>query len=145
MADFILKRFASKYNATLGNLYLPSGEWICFTLEDVEREEKIFGETAIPCGRYEIDMTYSPKFQMVLPEILDVPNFRNIRIHAGNTPHDSQGCILVGMGLTTRDHMPSTLSSRDALNILLPEIEREIGFGKMFIDIISDKGNSLKV
>ena len=36
------------------------------------------------------------KFKEWLPYIQGVPDFEGIRIHAGNYPDDTQGCILVG-------------------------------------------------
>ena len=59
--------------------------------------EKIPGETCIPPGRYNLRWTYSPHFKRNLPEVLDVPGFTGIRIHGGNDPEDTDGCILVGM------------------------------------------------
>ena len=80
--------------ATMGIL-LIDGVFTCWTLEDVVREVKIPGETAIPAGRYEVRLSLSQRFQKVLPEFT-VPNFTGIRIHAGNTQADTAGCVLVG-------------------------------------------------
>ncbi len=55
---------------------------------------------AVPEGRYAVVITWSPKFKMWLPLLLGGPDFnhlfKGIRIHAGNTVEDTQGCILVG-------------------------------------------------
>ena len=53
-------------------------------------------ETAIPEGRYPLVMTKSMRFKKWLPLLLGVPGFSGVRIHAGNTAKDTQGCILVG-------------------------------------------------
>ena len=81
--------------ATLGIL-LIDGVFTCWTLEDVVRAVKIPGETAIPAGRYDVRLSLSQRFQKLLPEILAVPGFTGIRIHAGNTQADTAGCLLVG-------------------------------------------------
>jgi hypothetical protein len=83
---------------TIGDLYVD-GVFECFTLEDVVRPEgiKIYGETAIPYGRYRVVITFSNRFQRDLPLLLDVPGFTGIRIHPGNTAADTHGCLLVGM------------------------------------------------
>ena len=81
-------------HCTLGKMYID-GVDMCYTLEDVVREEKVYGETAIPAGRYRVDVTYSNRFQCDMPLVLDVPNFEGIRIHPGNTDKDTHGCILV--------------------------------------------------
>ena len=74
------------------------GEGFCFTLEDPVRKPgvKIAGDTAIPCGRYKVVLSYSPKFRRELPEVLEVPGFTAVRIHAGNGPEHTEGCILLG-------------------------------------------------
>jgi hypothetical protein len=86
---------------TIGKLYID-GSYFCDTLEDTVRNirpegtGKIYGKTAIPAGTYRVQMTYSPKFKRKLPLLIDVPNFTGVRIHAGNTAADTDGCVLVG-------------------------------------------------
>jgi hypothetical protein len=74
------------------------GTFHCYTLEDVVRENgiKIYGETAIPYGRYEVRLSFSNHFQKEMPEIMNVRNFEGVRIHGGNDAADTLGCILVG-------------------------------------------------
>lgn len=83
--------------ATIGELWINDSH-LCDTLEDRVRPEgeKVYGQTAIPEGTYEVKLTYSPRFKKILPEILNVPNFSGIRIHTGNSSKDTEGCILVG-------------------------------------------------
>ena len=89
------KFLGNKY--TIGKLFI-NDEYICDTLEDVVRSEgiKVYGETAIPYGVYEIVLTMSPRFKKVLPLLLGVSHFEGVRIHTGNTEKDTEGCILVG-------------------------------------------------
>jgi len=90
-----VKRTTFTDKSTIGELYID-GEFFCYTLEDVVREEKISGETAIPAGTYKVSITFSPHFQRYLPLLLDVPNFEGVRIHPGNKASDTEGCLLVG-------------------------------------------------
>lgn len=69
----------------------------CYVLEDVERDEKVPGETAIPLGVYVVVIDYSERFKRRLPHLLDVPGFTGIRIHPGNRAADTRGCLLPGM------------------------------------------------
>lgn len=92
-----LNRIFLGSSATIGEL-LVNDKYLCDTLEDRVRPEgeKVYGETAIPEGMYEVKLTHSPRFKKILPEILNVPNFSGIRIHTGNSSKDTEGCILVG-------------------------------------------------
>jgi hypothetical protein len=90
-----LKRTFLGDKYTIGRLTIDD-VYFCDTLEDVERDIKIPKETCIPRGPYKVVMDFSTRFQEVMPHILDVPNFEGIRIHAGNTAADTEGCILLG-------------------------------------------------
>lgn len=79
----------------MGELYV-NDVFFCCTLEDVERKEKIYGETAIPTGIYRVVLSMSPRFKRILPLLLDVPNYSGIRIHNGVHAGHTEGCILVG-------------------------------------------------
>jgi len=79
-----------------------NGEFFCYGLEDTDRKlelgtnQKIHGKSAIPRGTYKVTVTRSTRFKKMLPEVHDVPGFAGIRIHKGNAPDDTEGCLLVG-------------------------------------------------
>ena len=92
--ELIREEFTEK--STIGTL-LIDGKHFCYTLEDRVRNEKIFGETAIPYGTYKVFVTYSPRFKVDMPLLINVPGYAGVRIHWGNRAEDTEGCILVGM------------------------------------------------
>jgi hypothetical protein len=114
--ELILERIAKRKTYTIGRLYirqqvmdeyLPGTEdkYFCDTLEPTWRDYehgayKVKGRSAIPEGRYAVVISWSPKFKQSLPILLGGPEFnkqwQGIRIHAGNTAKDTEGCILVG-------------------------------------------------
>lgn len=63
------------------------------TYYTLERKSKL-----VPVGLYDLDLTYSPKFKKELPIVHgnSISESRGIRIHAGNTVDDTEGCILIG-------------------------------------------------
>lgn len=93
-------------NYTLGKMYLDN-VFFCHSCEDEDRfledhqQEKVYGKSAIPRGKYRVVTSFSNRFQRVLPEVFDVPGFKGIRIHGGNDASDSHGCILVGLVRTS--------------------------------------------
>ena len=94
-------RLARKWfteKSTTGILYVDD-KFFCYTIEDKVRPsgEKIPGKTAIPWGTYPVVVTFSNRFQKPLPLLIGVPNFVGVRIHAGNSAEDTEGCILLGM------------------------------------------------
>jgi hypothetical protein len=80
---------------TRGTLKID-GIVFCDTIEDQERKDKIYAKTAIPLGKYRVIINQSARFKRKMPLLVNVPNFEGIRIHAGNTAADTEGCILVG-------------------------------------------------
>ena len=139
--NIILKRIALRDTYTIGKLYID-GKYICDTVEDKVRdinkngkfdegEKKVYGQTAIPYGTYEVKWTYSPRFKKYMPEILNVPNFSGIRIHSGNTAADSLGCIIVGENKV----VGKVINSRATVTKLYPIIEKGCKEGKVTITI----------
>ena len=104
-----LRRIFKGDKYTIGHLYI-NNIYFCDTLEDkvrnLPKEPKVYGETAIPAGTYEIDMnTISPKFKNrswakkwggIVPRLKNVPYFDGVLIHVGNNKDDTDGCIIVG-------------------------------------------------
>lgn len=103
----ILNRRPSLGGATIGELMLMN-ERVCYTLEDEIREVvgepvanwKIRGRTAIPAGDYRITLENSPRFGPNTLTVNNVTGFSGVRIHAGNTAEDTEGCPLVGLRVT---------------------------------------------
>jgi len=98
--ELYIKRYELAKTLTRGRLFIVE-EFECYVLEDPVREgPKVYGETAIPLGRYKITLEpaatlWSPQGKK-LPKLHDVPGFADIYIHAGNTAKDTKGCPIVG-------------------------------------------------
>ncbi|MFY7733599.1 MAG: DUF5675 family protein [Bacteroidia bacterium] len=100
--NLVLTRKEIKPRSTIGELFID-GKFECFVLEDTDRKlevvgakGKIYGITAIPRGKYTVVITWSNRFKQLMPLLLNVPFFEGIRIHKGNVPEHSHGCLLVG-------------------------------------------------
>jgi hypothetical protein len=114
--------------STIGKLFIGS-DFECFILEDPVRrdpdpstpanEAKIPGKTAIPAGKYKIQITYSPRFKRLLPILVDVPGYSGVRIHPGNTAEDTEGCLLPG----TWYLVDKVANSRTAFNALYLKLD----------------------
>jgi Family of unknown function (DUF5675) len=130
--NLVRKIFSDK--STIGELSV-NGAFECFTLEDPVRPVKIKGDTAIPAGTYEVAVTFSNRFQKFLPLLLNVPNFEGIRIHTGNTPKDTLGCILVGQG----KGVDSISASRLAFAPLFEKIQSVVRTEKVTIEISEER------
>lgn len=126
----LLERDIKTTTFALGKLYID-GQFKFYTCEDAVREKpgvpvedwKKPGETAIPRGTYRVIITFSQRFQKHLPLLLDVQGFKGIRIHAGNTVADTEGCILIGTGRSKG----GVTNSRLAMSVLMPLLESTLG------------------
>lgn len=136
-----LKRIALRPTYTIGKLYIDDA-YFCDTLEDTVRdtnksgkfdngEQKIKGKTAIPYGTYEIKWTYSPRFKKYTPQLINVPSFEGIRVHAGNTSADTEGCLILG----ENKQVGKVLNSRATINKFYPIIKEACSNGKVTIEI----------
>lgn len=121
----LLKRIFKGEDYTIGHIYI-NGQYFADSLEDTVRDVKIKGKTAIPAGKYSILMTYSNRFKKIMPLLVDVPGFEGVRIHSGNTPEDTEGCILVGKNTIKGQLTSSRLYTRMLYDLLKSSENNEI-------------------
>ena len=139
--NLTLQRRSSVGGATIGKLYID-GVYACATLEDEVREIegvpvadwKIKGATAIPTGQYRVTLEHSNRFGADTLTLHDVPGFTSIRMHAGNTSADTEGCPLLGLQATEVSLIAGT--SRPAVALVKAEVQRAVRKGEeVTIDI----------
>jgi len=108
-------RISSQEDSTSGILFnIVDGkrEFICYTLEDQAQDRKVMHETRIPEGTYEIKLRTVGGFHAKYTErygnmhkgmlhVIDVPNFKYILIHTGNTDDHTSGCLIIGESQTS--------------------------------------------
>ena len=114
-------RFSSQEDSTSGLLFREDSkglEFLCYTLEDEYRKEKVYSETRIPAGKYNLTLrevgSFHGRYKKRFPDIhkgmlwvRNVPNFEYILIHCGNTDNHTAGCLLLG------DSQQSNIISKD--------------------------------
>lgn len=125
-----VKRIARKDGYTIGHLFI-NNEYFCDTLEDTDRglkdtmqvneilAKKVKAETAIPTGKYDVILTFSPRFKRVLPLLLSVKGYEGVRVHAGNTNKDTEGCLLLGENKAKGQVLNSRATLEKLMSILL--------------------------
>ena len=117
-----LNRRPSLGGATIGEL-LEDGVRLCYVLEDEIREVvgepvgnwKVKGATAIPAGEYRITLEHSPRFGPDTLTVNNVPGFSGVRMHAGNTSDNTEGCPLLGLRVTEASIVGGTSAPAVAL------------------------------
>ena len=128
-------RCSSQGGATIGKLFIDS-VFACYTLEDEIREVlgqpvaqwKVKGATAIPAGAYRVSLENSPRFGPDTLTINDVPGFDYIRMHAGNSPADTEGCLVLGMRATAVSIVGGT--SRPAVAMVTRVVRQALARGE---------------
>jgi uncharacterized protein YukE len=153
-----LVRFSSQQDSTSGLLFI-NDQFACYTLEDEQREIKVYGETAIPLGEYEIKFRtvggfhekYSDRFKSIhkgMLELQNVPNFQYILIHCGNTDENTAGCILIGDSQENNILMKDGFigKSSQAYARVYPLIANELEKGnKVTIEIVDAQKKNLNL
>jgi hypothetical protein len=133
-------RYFTSNDFTLGMLLdvTEGRKFLCYTLEDEHREEKVMHETRIPAGTYKITLRttggfhgrYLKKYGSMHKGMLwvrDVPGFEYILIHTGNTDEHTSGCLLVG---NSSDYKGFIGSSVDAYKRVYPSIAEALENGE---------------
>ena len=125
---------------TEGKLYIDD-VFECYTVEDEDRlleagGTKVYGQTAIPKGSYEVILSMSPRFKKVLPEVIGVVGFEGVRIHSGNSSKNTEGCIIVG-STNDREDDDWVGGSRAAMDQLMKKLDTAITAGdKVHLDVV---------
>lgn len=137
-----LMRIANKPNYCIGRLYID-GEYFCDVLEDTDRglddkmsvedikAKKVYSKTAIPTGVYNVILNYSPKYKKVMPLLQNVKGYEGVRIHSGNKPEDTLGCLLVGKN----KKVGQVIDSRATYEALFKRLQQH-GSDKIIIHIV---------
>ena len=108
-------RISSQKDSTSGILFdVVNGKrnFLCYTLEDEQRDVKVWGETRIPAGKYKLSLRkeggfhsrYQSKYGDMhkgMIHVNDVPGFEYILWHTGNTDENTAGCLLLGNSQTS--------------------------------------------
>ena len=134
-------RFNSSDDFTSGLLFDVTDnkrKFLCYTLEDQAQTTKVYGETRIPAGTYNLTLRteggfhtrYLAKFggdwHKGMIYVNEVPNFEYILWHIGNTDDDTAGCLLLGK--TQQANFIG--SSGDAYKDVYPKVRDAILYGE---------------
>lgn len=134
-------RFNSSDDFTSGLLFDVTDnkrKFLCYTLEDQAQTTKVYGETRIPAGTYNLTLRteggfhtrylakFGGEFHKGMIYVNDVPDFEYILWHIGNSPIDTKGCLLLGK--ISQDNYVG--KSTDAYKDVYPKIRDAILYGE---------------
>ena len=115
-----LKRIAMSDKGVFGVL-LEDGKPFALTAERPWLNNKQ-NVSCIPRGWFTCRRVRSPHFGETF-EVTEVPGRAHILFHKGNTPEDSEGCILVGSFFGTLNGNAAVLSSRAAFSEFMERLK----------------------
>jgi hypothetical protein len=139
-------RVSSGKDSTSGLLFeVDNGKrtFLCYTLEDEQRDVKVWGETRIPAGTYKLKLReeggfhnrylnkYGTPFHKGMIWVQDVPGFEWILWHTGNTDEHTAGCLILGNTQTNNRIAKDGFvgSSVDAYKFVYPRVAAAIEAG----------------
>ncbi len=140
--ELLLTRKDFTNESTIGELFIDEVHE-CFVIEDKDRgltqkdsletikKVKVFAETCIPYGKYEIGISFSNRFQQPMPILLGVPGWEGVRIHWGNKAKDTEGCLIVG----TTKGTDFVGNSKYEYSFLLDKLKKALEKEKVFLTI----------
>jgi|TARA_R100001509_G_scaffold156949_3_gene120639 hypothetical protein len=137
-------RVSSQKDSTSGLLFeVDNGKrtFLCYTIEDEQRDVKVWGETRIPAGTYQLELRteggfhnrYKSRyaFHKGMIWVKDVPGFEYILWHTGNTDESTAGCLILGnsqeSNIVKKDGFVGY--SRDAYAFVYPRVAAAIESG----------------
>ena len=144
---FYLSRLFRNHEETIG-IFSTAGRVICHSLEDEKRTVKLFGETRIPAGKYEINfrtegrlhkkyMALYPTMHKGMLWIRNIKNFTYCYIHQGVDDTHTAGCPLCATDSHTRhDNRYKLVNSGIGYRRFYPLMAKPLMAGdRVFLDI----------
>jgi hypothetical protein len=139
-------RISSGKDSTSGLLFEVDNNkrtFLAYTLEDEQRDVKVWGETRIPAGTYKLKLRteggfhnrylnkYGNTFHKGMIHVKDVPGFEYILWHTGNTDEHTAGCLILGNTQTNNRIAKDGFigSSVDAYKFVYPRVAAAIESG----------------
>ena len=139
-------RISSGKDSTSGMLFEVDNNrrtFLAYTLEDEQRDVKVWGETRIPAGTYKLKLRtvggfhtrylgkYGDIFHKGMIHVQDVPGFEYILWHTGNTDEHTAGCLILGNTQTNNRIAKDGFigSSVDAYKFVYPRVAAAIEAG----------------
>lgn len=124
MSNLILTRYFYGDTYTLGALVFKDHFW--FTLEPGNKDN-LPNVSCIPEDKYVCRLVENRQIgSKVIPwtyEVISVPGRSGILFHAGNTEFDTHGCILLGLGISSKMLSNSRSAFDDFMGVLKREEE----------------------